>query len=91
MSTMVDKDPRRWTFIVHDGGHMSHDEGLLVIMLSKMTIHKTNYYNAAEKLITYYYVRGRRVGSSQGPRKKIKRVRLNFFFKFQSIYLQKTS
>ncbi len=30
------------TFIVHDDGNMSHEEGLLVITLSKMTIHKTN-------------------------------------------------
>ncbi len=34
--------PQRWTFIVYNSGHMSHDEGLLVIMLSKMAIHKTN-------------------------------------------------
>ncbi len=42
LSTTMDNHSRRWTFIVHDGGHMSHNEGLLVIMLSKMAIHKTN-------------------------------------------------
>ncbi len=32
--------PQRWAIIAHDGGHMSHDVGLLVvIMLSKMAIH----------------------------------------------------
>ncbi len=83
---MMDKDPRRWAFIVHDSGHMSHDEGLLVIMLSEMAIHKTDYYDAAEELVTYYYVRERRVKSSQGARKKIKRVHLIFFFHFHSLY-----
>ncbi len=37
---------------------MSHDEGLLEIMLSKMANHKTDYYDAAEEQVTYYYVEG---------------------------------
>ncbi len=45
-----------------------------------MAIHKTDYYDAAEELVTYYYVRGRRVKSSEGPRKKIKQDHLNIFF-----------
>ncbi len=39
-----------------------------------------DYYDAEEQLVTHYYVRGRRVKSSQGPRKKIKLVHFNFFF-----------
>ncbi len=42
---------------------MSHDEGLFVTMLSKMAIHETDYYHAAEELVTYYYVREMRVKS----------------------------